>query len=535
MNLRRLSLRRLNLRLRLLLSVLGIVLVSLALSGVLTGLLLVRLEFENAKEQLARSALAYRQPIQRAECATLLPNGTCLNGKRVGPLQFDQNLRQNLGGLNLRSDRLILLSRVNRLNPVPRVVFDSDASLDPGQPVKIGGATTAGAVITEETLGLQGEPYVAAATQLTGVNNAGFIVVARPRARVVGKATSDLIPLVLQSAGAALLLAVMVSPLISRALTRPLGELQSAAEDIAAGNYSRRVRLRGNDEIGVVGQAFNRMADAVERTRTQQHDFLANVSHELKTPLTSLIGFSQALMDGSLRDEKDRERAASILHEEAERVLRMSQELLDLARVESGQLALDTRPVDLGAQLEQEIALVRPRADARGLVVNLELPAGLPPVQADPERLQQILENLLDNAVKYAPDGSEVAIWALAGDGQVATMVRNQVGSHRPDPERMFERFYRADPSRSSAGGGAGLGLAISRELATAQAGGLAASLEGGTLIVRLDLPSAGHPASEAGKMSLPLAGRVGRGSFQKGSAFTKPPPSPSPGRRRDI
>jgi signal transduction histidine kinase len=500
-----------NLRLRLLLAVLGIVLVSLVLSAVLTGLLLVRLEFENSKEQLARSALAYRQPIQRAECATLLPSGACANGK-VGPLQFEQNLRQNVGGLNLRGDRLILLSRVNRAHPVPRVVFDSDESLDPGQPVNIGSATTAGTVITDETLALQGQSYVVAATQLTGVNNAGYILVARPRARVLAKATSDLIPLVLQSAGAALLLAVLVSTLISRALTRPLAELKSAAEDIAAGNYSRRVRLRGGDEIGVVGQAFNRMAGAVERTRMQQQDFLANVSHELKTPLTSLIGFSQALMDGSLRGDKERERAASILHEEAERVLRMSQELLDLARVESGQLALDTRPVDLGAQLEEEIELVRPRADTRGLKLDLQLPPGLPPVRADPERLQQILENLLDNAVKYAPDGSEVAIWSQDLDGRVATMVRNHVGSHPPDPERMFDRFYRADPSRSSAGGGAGLGLAISRELASAQQGGLAATLDAGTLVMRLDLPSAGEPpAATTAPRRKPVQIRVGR------------------------
>jgi signal transduction histidine kinase len=488
-----------TLRLRLLLAVIGIVLASLVLSGVLTGLLLVRLEFENAKDQLARSALAYRLPIQRADCATLLPNGACRNGQRATSLQFDENLRQNLGDLNLKDDRLILLSKVNRLNPVPRVVFDSDGTLGVGEPVRIAGSTsTVGEPITQETLSLDGRPYVVAAAQLVGVNNAGFVMVARPRATVIAKATSDLLPLVLQAAGAALLLALLVSPLISRALTRPLGELQSAAEDIAAGNYSRRVRFRGGDEIGVVGQAFNRMAEAVERTRTQQHDFLANVSHELKTPLTSLIGFSQALMDGSLRGEKERERAASILHEEAERVLRMSQELLDLARVESGQLALDPRPVDLAAQLEQEVELVRPRADARRLKLELELPADLPPVRADPERLQQILENLLDNAVKYAPEGSEVAIRAGSRGGQVTTTVRNQFGSHRPDPERMFDRFYRADPSRSSAGGGAGLGLAISRELAAAQEGALHAHLEGALLVVRLDLPSAGQTSEPA-------------------------------------
>jgi signal transduction histidine kinase len=485
-----------NLRLRLLLAVIGIVLVSLVLSGVLTGLLLVRLEFDNAKEQLARSALAYRLPIQRADCATLLPSGACRNGLKASSVQFDENLRQNVGDLNLKGDRLILLSKVNRLNPVPRVVFDSDGTLGSGAPVRIAGSTsTVGDPITEETLALEGRPYVVATAQLVGVNNAGFIMVARPRATVIAKATSDLLPLVLQAAGAALLLALLVSPLISRALTRPLAELQSAAEDIAAGNYSRRVRFKGGDEIGVVGQAFNRMAEAVERTRTQQHDFLANVSHELKTPLTSLIGFSQALMDGSLRGEKERERAASILHEEAERVLRMSQELLDLARVESGQLALDTRPVDLAAQLEQEMELVRPRAGARGLKLDLQLAADLPPVAADPERLQQILENLLDNAVKYAPEGSEVAIRAQAADGWVTTTLRNQIGSHRPDPERMFDRFYRADPSRASSGSGAGLGLAISRELAAAQQGGLHARLEGTDLVVRLDLPSARQPA----------------------------------------
>jgi signal transduction histidine kinase len=508
-----------NLRLRLLLAVIGIVLASLILSGVLTGFLLVRLEIQSAREQLARSALAYRQPVQRAECATLAPNGNCLNGQRVKFAQFDQNLTEMLGELNLKGDRLILLSKLSRLNPRPRVVFDSDGTLTLGQPIAMAVPAATAALdnpLTQDTADIQGTPYIAAVARLSGVNNAGFLVVARPRAAVVGKAITDLLPLVLQAAGAALLLALLVSPLVSRALTRPLGELQSAAEDIAAGNYARRVRLSGRDEIGVVGQAFNRMAEAVERTRRQQQDFLANVSHELKTPLTSLIGFSQALMDGSLRSEKERERAAAILHEEAERVLRMSQELLDLARVESGQLALDPRPVDLAAQLDQEMELVRPRAKARGLTLELQLPANLPPVVADPERLQQILENLLDNAVKYAPEGSRVQTWVVTTEDRVTTLLRNQVGSHRPDPERMFDRFYRADPSRSSAGGGAGLGLAISRELAAAQRGSLDAQLDDGHLVLRLDLPSAAaqpEPPARAGRQPVELRPSPSSGS----------------------
>jgi signal transduction histidine kinase len=248
------------------------------------------------------------------------------------------------------------------------------------------------------------------------------------------------------------------------------------------------------------------MAEAVERTRKLQRDFLANVSHELKTPLTSLIGFSQALMDGSLQTDAEKRRAATILHEESQRVLRMSQELLDLARVESGDLHLEPEPLDLGALLGQEIEIVRQRAAGRGLVVQLAVPTWLPPVLADPERVHQILENLLDNAVKYAPEKTDVWISAeeLAGS-RVRTVVRNRVGVHAPNPERMFDRFYRADPSRASGAGGVGLGLAISRQLATAQDGTLTAELNAaGLLSMKLDLPATTAPPAEVRRPSRP-------------------------------
>jgi signal transduction histidine kinase len=284
--------------------------------------------------------------------------------------------------------------------------------------------------------------------------------------------------------------------LVGRTLTRPLTELAAAAEDVAAGNYSRRVGIRGEDEIGMLGAAFDRMAEAVERARKIQRDFLANLSHELKTPLTSLIGFSQALVDGSLKSDVDRTRAAAIVHEESERVLRMAQELLDLARVEAGSMVLNITAVDLGGQLQQELEIVRPRADARELAMGLEVPAGTPPVAADPERLHQVLDNLLDNAVKYAPNGSAVNVAVSVVGGAVETVVSNQAGAHRPDPERMFERFYRADPSRSGAAGGVGLGLAISRELTLAMGGRLWAEIDGeGNLRLHLSLPAGSQGA----------------------------------------
>ncbi|TMB95635.1 MAG: PAS domain-containing sensor histidine kinase, partial [Chloroflexi bacterium] len=231
---------------------------------------------------------------------------------------------------------------------------------------------------------------------------------------------------------------------------------------------------------------------AVERARRVQREFLANVSHELKTPLTSLIGFSQALVDGSIATDLERTRAATIVHEESERVLRMAQELLDLARVETGSISLHITAVDLAGHLQQELAMVRPRAEGRDLVLEIDVPSDIPPVAADPERLHQVLDNLMDNAVKYAPAGSKVLASARLIGGSVETVVSNPTGPNAPDAERMFERFYRADPSRSGAAGGVGLGLAISKELASAMGGRLWADIDGpGNLRVHLTLPAA--------------------------------------------
>src|SRR5437667_8143968 len=146
--------------------------------------------------------------------------------------------------------------------------------------------------------------------------------------------------------------------------------------------------------------------------------------------------------------------------------------------------------VDLGGQLEQELEIVRPRAASRELSLHLNVPDDIPPVAADPERLHQILDNLLDNAVKYAPNRSTVNAVARLSGGSVETVISNPPGAHRPDPDRMFDRFYRADPSRSAAAGGVGLGLAISRDLAAAMKGRLSADFDdGGNLRVHLQLP----------------------------------------------
>lgn len=498
--------RELSFRARLLLAAVAIVAVSLTLSGVVTWFLAQRLAVTQAQEQLNKSVLLLRprlmSPLLLCPARTQPPANKCIVPTELELIAtIDSGKRDYLSA----GDRLILLDKPSRIlsaasTRTPRVLYDSENVLAPGTPISLGKETqVAGQAVRQGQGPLGGRDYLISAASLPATTPyISWIVVARARDDVTAEAGRQLVRPLLLSAGAGLLLAVLVTMVLGRMFSKPLRELRDAAEDIAGGNYSRRVKATGRDEVGVVGQAFNRMADAVERARVQQRGFLANVSHELKTPLTSLIGFSEALRDGSLQSDEEKARAATILHEEARRVLRMSQELLDLARVESGQLALDLHPVDLGVQLQQEIEIMRPRAESRALVLELALPTTLPPVHADPDRLHQILENLIDNAIKYAPEGTTVWITAEArSGGRVTTSVTNQVGARPPDPERIFDRFYRADPSRSSAGG-VGLGLAISRELALAQQGRLTAELgNDGSLCLKLDLPAAARPPAQ--------------------------------------
>jgi signal transduction histidine kinase len=479
--------------------------VSLALSGAITWYLVSRLVTDNAQQQLDQNVVQYASKARQAECLERLnplnSASRCLIAVRDQSLyvtQFDANLDQPL----LQGDRLLLLDT----QQPPQVIaeFDSEGTLPPMDtvhlPARIHRLVNLPVADGSATLG--GQPYLFAAVKVTQGKFVRWVVLARPEDLVTAPTRGRLVFFLLTAGGAAMVLAALVSILLARAVTKPLRVLEGAAEDIAAGNYASRAAVSGPGEVGVVARAFNRMADAVERTRRQQRDFLADVSHELKTPLTSLIGFSQAMVDGSLRTDQERQRAAVIVNEESHRLLRMAQELLDLARVEAGQITFHPQPVDMAVQVWQEAEIVRSRAESRGLSLRVALPPDLPPVRADPERLHQVLGNLVDNAVKYAPEHSEVEITAETHAEWVITEVRNAVGLDAPDPSRMFDRFYRGDRSRASSGGGVGLGLAISQRLTVAQGGQLVAYLRAERLHLRLAMPA--MPSGRAAPALIP-------------------------------
>ncbi len=292
----------------------------------------------------------------------------------------------------------------------------------------------------------------------------------------------------------AFLLAILLAAWLTGSVSRPLQHLAAAAGAIARGDYKQRVTPEGPDEVRGVAESFNRMAAQVDATQTAQRDLVANVSHDLKTPLTAIAGWSQALLDGAADTPEGRQRAAATIYNEAGRMTRMVNELLDLARIESGQLQLTLRSVDLSAVIADVHRGQVPRARARQIDLTIDAPP-VPPVMGDPDRLAQVFTNLADNALTYTPSGGHVHLAVRAGDGFVDGIVTDD-GPGIPAQElpRVFERFYQLDKSRVRADEGrrgSGLGLAIVKELVAAQGGTVHVSSEpghGSTFVVRLPL-----------------------------------------------
>jgi two-component system, OmpR family, sensor kinase len=289
----------------------------------------------------------------------------------------------------------------------------------------------------------------------------------------------------------AVLLALLLAAIIARSVARPLHTMAGAAEAIARGEYDQRVPPQGPDEVQRVAGSFNSMAAQVKTSQQVQRDFVANVSHDLKTPLTAISGWSQALLDGAAEAPAERRRAAETIHDEAGRMSRMVNELLDLARIESGQLQMTMRPVDLSAIMADVHRSSLPRARDKEIELTLEASSALP-VLADADRLIQVFTNLADNALAYTPGGGRVRLATRAADGWVEGIVTDSgPGIAEEELPRVFERFYRLEKSRarSEDGRGSGLGLAIVYELVTAHGGQVRVSSEvgrGSAFVVRL-------------------------------------------------
>jgi two-component system phosphate regulon sensor histidine kinase PhoR len=232
----------------------------------------------------------------------------------------------------------------------------------------------------------------------------------------------------------------------------------------------------------------------LRRLERARRDLVANVSHEFRTPLTAIRGFAETLLAGGLEDEGNRRRFLEIIRDHAVRLTRLTEDLLELARIEAGKLELDLRPTVLADVIEPCLETTRPAAAEREIELAAEYEADLPLVLADPRALEEILQNLLDNALRYTPAGGRVTVRAGAHDGTIALAVADTgIGIPPAEQERIFERFYRADASRARNMGGTGLGLSIVKHLVEAHAGRIDVESEVGRgTTFRVCLPSAG-------------------------------------------
>jgi signal transduction histidine kinase len=323
----------------------------------------------------------------------------------------------------------------------------------------------------------------------------GYIAAVAPGSPVLGGLMAELGGGFLVAGAVALLVSLLLGILIARSIALPLQRIAMAAGAVAAGDYTHRLQASGPPEIKRVAASFNVMVGQVESSQRAIRDFVSNVSHELKTPLTSIQGFSQAIMEGATQDEAAQRRAASIIHEEASRMARLVEDLLDLARIDSGQVVMDKTPLDLTQILSSTVERLLPQA-AQKQVELVKQWDRLPRVVGDGDRLAQVFTNLLDNALHHTPQGGRVTITsklarglplprrvrpgAVRTDVSTAPSARGDFveisiadtgpGIPPDDLSRIFERFYQVDKSRQH-GRGTGLGLAIAKEIIDAHGG----------------------------------------------------------------
>lgn len=298
------------------------------------------------------------------------------------------------------------------------------------------------------------------------------LLIAEPRsADTVQAAVGDfndllLMPL-LRSAGISGVIALIFAIFLTRSIVRPLQVLSKSAQHVAKGEFSEEVPETGPVEIQQVASAFNRMTGEVLATQQSQREFMANVSHDLKTPLTSIQGYSQAIIDGAIKDPSS---AAKIIHDEAERLNRMVQELTDLARLQAGRLSMKMTALDIGevvAGIGQRLMMVAAQDD-----IELKVRTGpMPMIAGDGDRMVQVLTNLIGNAIKYTPAGGQVQVMTGVRNGGVEIIVKdNGMGIPAEDLPHIFDRFYQVDKSRGPKRG-TGLGLAITQEIVQAHGG----------------------------------------------------------------
>ncbi len=355
----------------------------------------------------------------------------------------------------------------------------ADAPLETVELANTSGAAAGGIGVT--TFSTADIPDDALVVSIPGISDQAFL--------------DDVSRSLLIAIGAAIAGTVLMAFLIARHVVRPVEQLTAAAHGMAAGDLGRRVTVRSRDEIGVLAEAFNSMADNRAHLETLRRNMVNDVAHELRTPLGNLQGYLEVLRDGLTAPTPD---VLAALHEESLSLNRLVADLQELALAEAGQLPLVHEPIVLADAVVSVVEAFASKAAAQDLGLEFRVPESLPLVLADRARLGQVFRNLLANAFAHTPPGGRVSVDATLSGNDVAVSVRDTGSGIAPEHlPYVFDRFYRTDAARARATGGAGLGLAIVKHLVEAQGGKISATSQpGGGTTLTFTLPRADAVAS---------------------------------------
>jgi signal transduction histidine kinase len=405
---------------------------------------------------LLRNPLLYRQTLERLRAVQTI----LVERQKTEP---GQELTATAESLSETFDVRILYYSQNG-----KILSDTSAGIEPELPFPKKRFQARTIPLARD---LNGKAWIYSLDRLA---NGTFMVIAAPRPRlsITNIFADDFMPLILESGLIALVLSLIVAFLFARWVADPLQKVVLASRGMPSDRI-QPVETGGPHEVQELTRAFNAMVARMQASQKSQREFVANVSHELKTPLTSIQGFSQAILDDTADSPDQRRQAAQVIYNESTRMHRLVLDLLDLAKLDAGTADITMSPVNVGALLNAVAEKFIPQSQRSGVNIKVNAEQALPPVLGDGDRLSQVFTNLVDNAMKFTPNGGTVQLHAAVVDEQMLISVMdNGTGISEDALTHIFDRFYQVDPARR--GGekhGAGLGLAIVKEIVQAHGG----------------------------------------------------------------
>lgn len=413
-------------------------------------------------------------------------NGTWLGAEAVLPGNGDQatgpgqGQRRGMGGM-------MAGGAGGMMGGIRYAVFDAQGNLVTGsEPAGVGST-------------LQPDEQDRATPLVVDGETVGWLLVQQPTQVLLDAAQASFLQQVQRTVVLAGLvaagLALVAGVAISQVITRPLGRLTSAAQAVAAGKLGERVALPAGQaaEIDTLAQSFNHMSGALAEAEAQRRRLTTDIAHELRTPISVMRAQLQAMLDGVYPTDAAH---VAVVYEQSLHLARLVDDLHTLTRAESGHLPLEVQPLDPAGLVQRAATLFEPLAQDAGLELAVEVEPALPRIRADSDRLHQVLANLLGNALRHTPPGGSVRLGVRRVGGSVRFTVTNSGATLTAEQaEHVFDRFWRADESRQRDSGGAGLGLAIAREIVHLHGGRIWVDVRDGEATFAFDIPALQAPA----------------------------------------